>query len=95
MARYSSNGSLETSFGSQGIVTASWCSHLSGAILYPNTGSANDGKIAVVGYDASLSEPVLAPFDTNGSLDTTFGSDCFMPLAMTCPLLQKSRRFYR
>ena len=83
MARYNTNGSLDTSFGSQGIVTASWCGHVGGAMLYPNTGSADDGKIAVVGYNSSLSEPVLARFNTNGSLDTTFGSGGFVPLAMS------------
>jgi uncharacterized delta-60 repeat protein len=83
MARYSTNGSLDTSFGNRGIVTASWCGDVGGAILYPNTGSANDGKVAVVGYNSSLSEPMLARFNANGTLDTAFGSGGFVPLAMT------------
>jgi uncharacterized delta-60 repeat protein len=82
MARYNTNGSLDTSFGNQGVVTATWCGYVGGAVLYPTTGSANNGKIAVVGYNSSLSEPVLARFNTNGSLDTTFGSGGFVPLAM-------------
>jgi uncharacterized delta-60 repeat protein len=82
VARYNTNGSLDTSFGNQGSVTASWCGHVAGAVLYPTTGSANDGKIAVVGYNTSLSEYVLARFNTNGSLDTPFGSSGFAPLSL-------------
>jgi uncharacterized delta-60 repeat protein len=83
MARYNTNGSLDTSFGNQGIVTGPWGGYVGGAVLYPNTGTPNDGKIAIVGYNASLSSPVLARFNTNGSVDTTFGSGGSVPLAMT------------
>jgi uncharacterized delta-60 repeat protein len=92
LARYNPNGNLDTSFGNQGIVTipsgsnqigSAW---VGGALLYPNAGTANDGKIVVVGDNASPSSgpgPVMARFNTNGSLDTTFGNGGFVPLAMT------------
>jgi hypothetical protein len=35
-----------------------------------------------VAYNSSLSEPVLYRFDTNGSLDSTFGSGGFVPLGV-------------
>src|SRR5262249_51161793 len=55
LARYNTNGSLDTSFGSKGIVTTAATSGLGGAVLYPNTGTANDGQIAIAGYNAALS----------------------------------------
>jgi uncharacterized delta-60 repeat protein len=87
MARYNTNGRLDTSFGNKGIVITPSGSNgvagasVDGAVLYPNVGTPNDGKIAIVGTNASLSSsPVLARFNTNGSLDTTFGSQGFVPL---------------
>jgi len=89
MARYNTNGRLDTTFGNKGIVTTPSGSNgigsasVDGAVLYPNAGTPNDGKIAIVGTNASLSSsPLLARFNTNGSLDTTFGSGGFVPLAI-------------
>jgi uncharacterized delta-60 repeat protein len=89
MARYKTNGGLDSTFGNKGIVTtpsgssgigSAW---VDGAVLYPNQGTSNDGKIALVGSNASLSSsPLLARFNTNGSLDTTFGTQGFVPLAI-------------
>src|SRR5262249_4624137 len=89
MARYYTNGRLDTTFGNKGIVITPSGSNsfggtaVDGAVLYPNTGTPNDGKIAIVGTNTSLSSgPLLARFNTNGSLDTTFGSQGAVPLAI-------------
>jgi uncharacterized delta-60 repeat protein len=84
LARYNPNGSLDASFGSQGIVTTPFPSgtNLSGAVLYPNTGTANDGRIVVVGWNSSASGPALARYNPNGSLDTSFGAGGFVPLGV-------------
>ena len=88
MARYNANGKLDHTFGNNGIVTTPsgggiGSAVVAGAVLYPNAGTPNDGKIALVGTNASLSSsPVLARFNTNGSLDTTFGSQGAVPLGI-------------
>jgi uncharacterized delta-60 repeat protein len=84
MARYNTNGSLDGSFGNQGIVTSSSQGGTGGAVLYPNAGTPNDGKIAIVGANAGIaSGPWLVRFNTNGSLDSTFGSSGYVPLALS------------
>jgi uncharacterized delta-60 repeat protein len=89
MARYNTNGKLDTTFGNKGIVITPSGSGgilsaaVAGAVLYSNTGTPNDGKIAIVGNNASLSPgSVLARFNANGSLDTTFGSQGSVPLGI-------------
>jgi uncharacterized delta-60 repeat protein len=89
LACYKPNGSLDMSFGNNGIVTTPSAGNqignawVEGAVLYPSAGTANDGKIAVVGSNAGLSSgPLLVRFNTNGSLDTTFGSNGFVPLGV-------------
>jgi uncharacterized delta-60 repeat protein len=81
MARYNTNGKLDTTFGNKGIVITPSGSGgilsaaVADAVLYPNVGTPDDGKIAIVGNNASLLPgSILARFNTNGSLDTTFGS---------------------
>jgi uncharacterized delta-60 repeat protein len=78
LARYTSNGSLDTTFGSKGIVNtqlgSSDCAWAE--VIQP------DGKIIAAGTsaqpDASTGYPqnefALARYNTNGSLDKTFGS---------------------
>jgi uncharacterized delta-60 repeat protein len=88
--RYNADGSLDTSFGSAGLALVSPISISSGsaisgerrAALYPNAGTANDGKIVVEGSylvtqgkkQNPISELALVRFNSNGTLDTTFGS---------------------
>src|SRR5262249_10537203 len=88
LARYNTNGRLDTSFGTQGIVTTPSGANQIGdwvraAVLYPSAGNPNDGKIAVVGSNTSMSGPALARYNTNGSLDTTFGSGGFPPVGVS------------
>lgn len=80
--RYASNGLLDSTFGSNARVTTNFVSDDHGG----STGDAalgvaiqNDGKIVVVGRtetDTGLARVdfALARYNSNGSLDTTFGS---------------------
>ncbi len=61
LVRYKADGSLDSTFGTGGVVFVSGMSAVSRIALLP------DGKIVTVGVD-------LARFTANGSLDTTFGN---------------------
>jgi uncharacterized delta-60 repeat protein len=72
--RYNTNGTLDTSFGSSGraiIAFTNFINAPSAMALQP------DGKIVEVGTassaDGTLSEFAVARFDTNGTLDSSFG----------------------
>lgn len=75
LARYDSNGALDASFGVNGIVTTD----IPG---YSSKGEAvalqSDGKI-ILGGSICVSSPecdfILARYDSNGSLDTSFDGD--------------------
>jgi uncharacterized delta-60 repeat protein len=73
VARYNSNGTLDTTFGNSGYALANFSSNWDGAtdaLLQP------DGKIVLVGWSI-LNSPydsfALARFDSDGSLDQSFG----------------------
>jgi uncharacterized delta-60 repeat protein len=79
LARYNTDGSLDTSFGTSGKVTTLTPTQglpqlsLYGAVLQ------SDGKILVWGLDPGTyfspgAEIVLVRYNSNGSLDSTFGS---------------------
>jgi uncharacterized delta-60 repeat protein len=71
LARYNANGSLDTSFGTNGI-----------AIAFPDAAEAQavgiqlDGKIVVSGHFQTTgpAQFALARFNTNGTLDSSFGN---------------------
>jgi uncharacterized delta-60 repeat protein len=69
LARYDTDGALDTTFGTDGKVTTG----------FTDGGSANavaiqsDGKIVAVGISGE--EFALARYDTDGALDTPFGTD--------------------
>jgi uncharacterized delta-60 repeat protein len=80
LARYNSDGTLDTTFGTGGIVTTRFS--------LPNGGSESgyfatvvlqpDGKIVAAGYNyvptnAQFDDPIMARYNADGSLDTTFG----------------------
>ena len=70
LARYNSNGSLDTTFGTQGKVTTHFTANSidegSAVVIQP------DGKILVVGdSDANLA---VVRYNKNGTLDTNFGT---------------------
>ena len=71
LCRYNTNGSLDNTFGSEGIVTTSiGTESFAGAVAIQT-----DGKIvaAGMGLSGSPSYFALTRYNTNGSLDNTFG----------------------
>ncbi len=74
LVRYNTDGSLDTSFGSNGIVTTDICREYDYGY---SVALQSDGKILVAGYmDNTLSaEIALVRYNSDGSLDTSFGSD--------------------
>ncbi len=74
VARYLSNGNLDSSFSGDGKQTTAFA----GATAYANTMLLQwDGKIFVGGYrstDANNADFALIRYDTSGNLDPTFGS---------------------
>ncbi|MGB7159655.1 MAG: hypothetical protein WBD40_16430, partial [Tepidisphaeraceae bacterium] len=71
LARFNTDGTLDTSFSSDGITTLSF----GGTEMGQGLAIQSDGKIVVVGQTNSGSDAVVARFNTNGSLDTTFDGD--------------------
>ena len=75
LARFNSNGSLDTSFSGDGKQTAD----LGDIDIADATTVQGDGKIVVVGNVSQLpsgaTDFALARFDSNGSLDTSFSGD--------------------
>jgi uncharacterized delta-60 repeat protein len=80
VARYNTNGSLDETFGTGGIVTTP---------IGTSTDRANsvvlqsDGKIVVAGYarittTSTTDDIAVARYNTNGSLDETFGTGGFV-----------------
>jgi uncharacterized delta-60 repeat protein len=75
LARYNSDGSLDTSFGSGGLVTTSFGG--SGDDLIQGMTLQPDGRIVAVGFATPVSGSAtfaLARYNSDGSLDTSFGS---------------------
>jgi uncharacterized delta-60 repeat protein len=74
LARYNANGTLDTSFGTNGLARGPFVdpSNVAGcsAALYP--GGTYAGDIVVIGQSQSGGE--LARFNPNGTLDSTFGN---------------------
>jgi uncharacterized delta-60 repeat protein len=73
LARYNTNGSLDTTFGGDGKVTTDFGSSDSATAVAFHA----DGRIVVAGYvlNGSHFDFGLARYNTNGSLDTTFDVD--------------------
>ena len=71
LARYSSNGTLDSSFGSGGVVITS----LAGSSYPRSVAVQSDGKIVVgAQYYTSSAFFEVVRFNSDGSLDTSFGS---------------------
>jgi uncharacterized delta-60 repeat protein len=76
VVRYNANGALDSTFGTGGVVNTSVSSVAMSVVIYPATGTGNDGKIVVAGYGnptgfAQVFE--LARFNPDGSADNTWG----------------------
>ena len=73
LARYNADGSLDTSFGGDGRVTTNFAGFLDaafGVAIQPA-----DGKIVAAGMALSVGRLALARYNTDGTLDTSFGGD--------------------
>jgi uncharacterized delta-60 repeat protein len=74
LARYNSNGSLDTGFGWGGYVTTSFTTFTEDNRGYGHAVALQpDGKIVVAGYTNGSSYIALARYNSDGSLDTGFG----------------------
>jgi uncharacterized delta-60 repeat protein len=73
LVRYNPNGSLDTSFDSDGKVTTDFNSS---SDIAASLAIQNDGRIVVAGTSASSlnADFALARYNLNGSLDTSFGT---------------------
>jgi uncharacterized delta-60 repeat protein len=77
LARYNIDGSLDSSFGDDGRVTTDFAGRVDRAFA---VAVQADGKIVVAGYsyDSGIfdsSDFALVRYNTDGSLDTSFGGD--------------------
>ncbi len=74
LARYNSDGSLDTSFDGDGKLTTSFINGFESAL---DLSIQPDGKLIVVGRASNQSSggAALARYNGNGSLDTSFGTD--------------------
>jgi uncharacterized delta-60 repeat protein len=74
LARYNTDGSLDTNFGGDGKVTTDFTPHSD--VVFSARLQA-DGRIVAVGGASTGVKPkfALARYNTDGSLDTTFGGD--------------------
>jgi uncharacterized delta-60 repeat protein len=79
---FNANGTPNTSFGNQGIVTTATPGGPGAAALYFNAGPTNDGQIVVIG-GPDFGTKDLVRYNANGSLDTTFGTGGLMPTPVT------------
>jgi uncharacterized delta-60 repeat protein len=75
IVRYDTNGSLDTTFGSKGIVTTDF-KGLDDVTICGMTlqGSGSSEKIVVAGNNNDINPVLLARYTESGALDTTFGS---------------------
>ena len=75
LARYKTNGSLDSTFGTAGKVTTAHALDYEGG-----SPAIQDGKIVVAGSDGA-DIPMLARYGANGHLDTTFGDHGFATMS--------------
>jgi uncharacterized delta-60 repeat protein len=82
LARYNANGSLDTSFDTDGKLTTDFFEWSDGAFEYGNSiALQTDSKILVAGYarngssNIEINDFALARYNANGSLDTSFDTD--------------------
>ncbi|HZH35401.1 MAG TPA: LamG-like jellyroll fold domain-containing protein, partial [Pyrinomonadaceae bacterium] len=74
LARYNSDGSPDTTFGTNGLAATSVGTANSSAVSFAIQA---DGKIVAAGFasNGSNNDFALARFDANGALDTTYGTE--------------------
>ena len=72
--RWNADGTVDTTFGKQGLEVYLAGGDATSAALYPNLGTTNDGKIVVIGQHTATNTWALARFNTDGTLDKSFGN---------------------
>ena len=74
IARYNTNGSLDTNFGTDGFAITSFGTDRDGI---EDVAIQTDGKIIAVGFAEVLSKKriALSRYNSNGTIDTSFGTD--------------------
>ncbi|NLX05086.1 MAG: DUF4347 domain-containing protein, partial [Phycisphaerae bacterium] len=82
LVRYNSDGSLDTTFSGDGIVTTGFGG--SSADQVKSVAIQADGKIVVAGYSnlGGTNDFALARYNTDGSLDTSFSGDGLLTTAI-------------
>lgn len=75
VARYNSNGSIDSSFGTNGVVVISLSDTTSGRIY--DVGIQTDGKLVAAGTNDAfgIGDTAVLRYTANGSLDSTFGAN--------------------
>ena len=71
LVRYNTNGSLDSTFGTGGIVSTA----IGDFAIAEAIAIQSDGKILLAGWTIADGGFVLARYNTNGSLDNTFGNN--------------------
>ena len=69
LARYNKDGSQDNTFGTNGIVSTPFAS----AVIASSVVIQQDGKIVTAGYSGNAF--ILVRYNSNGALDTTFGTN--------------------
>jgi uncharacterized delta-60 repeat protein len=86
LVRYSSNGSIDTTFGTNGVTTTSFPGNLSSAAaavaLQSNGDIVAGGSTAATSTSTSVSDFALARYTASGTLDTTFGASGLVTTAI-------------
>ena len=77
--RYNVDGTLDNSFSTDGVDTqdvSTSADYGYGVAVYPNAGSAHDGKIVAVGYGYGTTHDIIVlRYNPDGTLDTSFDDD--------------------
>lgn len=81
LARYLANGNLDATFGTGGLVLTDFAAGASDQALAADL--APDGKLVISGFTTgAVARPLIARYNTNGSLDTDFGTAGSMTIAV-------------
>lgn len=85
MAHFQTNGTIDTSFGTNGLVTSQFPSS-NYSVVY-SIALQSDGKIILGGYTTVVTTQyyALARYNSNGIIDTTFGSNGFVNTFFSAP----------
>ncbi len=77
LIRYNTDGSIDNSFGTNGIATASFDSPNAGSDIIAALNLQADGKIVAVGTtkQSSITQACIARFDSNGTLESSFNNN--------------------